>query len=107
LAGGNITIDPIVGDLSDADITAANYLPHLEGIFLAQGIFDTSPIGWWADRQLRIDGTVIGLNGVVLRSTSRGATGNPGLFFNFRPDLTVKLMQVGLRRKASQELLPP
>ena len=107
IAGGNITVDAAVGEATYQSISPPGYAnPHLEGIFYAQGTFDTGTVGGaGTDRQLRVDGTVIGMNGVSLRRNVSGVY--PAEYFNFRPDLTVTLNQVGLRRKTTQEMVAP
>ena len=106
-ASGNIVVNSSVGETVYRDISPLVYsTPHLEGIFFAQGMFDTGTIGGaGVDRQLRVDGTVIGIGGVDLQ---RNAAGDyPAEYFNFRPDLTVTMNLVGLRRKMVQELVVP
>ena len=102
ISANNISVDPAVGENSPGtDIANSSYPPHLEGIFFTSGTFNTGGLA----RQLRVDGSVIGMSGVVLGRTHRGLV--PAEFFQFRPDLTYMLSQIGLRTKIYQELIGP
>lgn len=126
ITAGNISVAPTVGDSttlldpltgytvnfnpsgnSGVDIRAAGYTPHLTGVFFAAGTFSTgavdSALGRY--RMLRIDGSVIGLEGVSLQRDVRGPY--PAEYVSFRPDYTYNLHQIGFRKKEYQELLEP
>jgi len=126
-AGGSISIDPLVGDTRtpvppqpplapgvsyNFDIRLPGTTPQLEGIWFAQQAVTT---GTWgdplqADRQLRIEGSIIGMGqgvsrGVALQRENEGPY--PSEYVVFRPDQTALLHQLGLRRKVTQELVNP
>ena len=102
LAKNDMVVEGTVGAAgTDNPIDDPTYPGHLQGIFFSGGTFDTS-----SDvKQLKVEGTVIGIGGVTLGRTHEGQ--RPAEFFEFRPDLTFTLAQVGLRRKVMQELIGP
>ena len=86
-ASGNINIDPSVGT-SAYQITT----PDLEGIYFAQGTFNTGS----STNYLRIEGIVVGMNGV--NSQRQIYSANPAETYVFRPEMAV-LAPAGIMRK--------
>ena len=108
LAGGNITVSPGVGEATYRNISVSGGYnsPQLEGIFYAQGTFNTGTVGiTGTDIQLRTDGTVIGMEGVTLGRNVAGIYSAE--YFNFRPEMTYLVHKLGLRKKVTQELTNP
>lgn len=94
LAGGNIEIDSAVGGPATS--------PSLQGIYFAQGTVKT---GTGAGKQLRIDGTVVGIGGVTLERDL--ASAEPGEIFNYRPKMMLNLPKTLLKQNnVWQEVAP-
>ncbi|MEK9200498.1 MAG: NBR1-Ig-like domain-containing protein [Patescibacteria group bacterium] len=87
--------------LAQGNIVLNSAVTALQGIYFAGNTFDTGA----AANTLTVDGTVVGMGGVSLQRTGGGA--GPSELFNFRPDFTMILNQLGLRRKIVQELVNP
>ncbi len=101
LAKNDINISTTVGEGVPGDITLAGYAPHLEGIFYAQGSIYTG-VGV---KQLRIDGSLVGMGGVSLQRTYMGQY--PAEYVYFRPDLADIMTKLNLRKKVLQEQVNP
>ncbi len=103
LAHDDIQVSGTVGE-SDSlvDIGGAGYAPHLKGIFYTQGAFDAGS----STNKLRIDGSVIGMNGVDMSGRTYAGL-DPAVYVSFSPQLTYELGRVGLRKKISQEMVAP
>ena len=86
-AQGDINIDSAVGTSS---YQATN--PDLEGIYFAQGTFNTGS----STNYLRIEGIVVGMNGVNNQRQIYSA--NPAETYAFRPEMAV-LAPAGIMRK--------
>jgi hypothetical protein len=81
IAQGEIRIGDTVGIVG---VSPKGVTPHLAGIFYAGDEFRTGTV-----RSLRIDGTVVGMNGVIV---SRPSTATyPGLYIVYRPDLALRM----------------
>lgn len=96
-ASGNINIDPAVG--TPAYQTAT---PDLEGIYFAQGAFNT---GSSATNYLRIAGSVTGMNGV--NSQRQMYSLNPAETYVFRPEMAVFAPSGVLRKQRLWEEVAP
>lgn len=105
LANGDINISPDVGNPAGTNTDLTIIEPHITGIYYTSGVFDTGSNGLGSDRQIRFDGSIIGMGGVNLRRNIPGL--NPAEYVNFRPDLTLMLHRVGLRTQQVQELMIP
>ncbi len=103
-----IWVGPDVGEGTYQDITAAGYSPHLEGVFFAQMTFGTQTTGLAnGDKQLRVDGMVIGLGGVLMRRDIVAAGTWPAEYYHFRPEMSLQLMQAGLHRYVYEQQVAP
>lgn len=87
--------------LAEGNISLNSSVTALQGIYFAGNTFDTGA----AANTLTVDGTVVGMGGVSLQRTGGGV--GPSELFNFRPDYTMLLHNLGLRRKIVQELVNP
>jgi len=108
IANGNITVSPNVGidrpaALPNQEQIWDDIFPfQLNGMFYATGIFSTGTAGA-TDKQLKIKGSVTGMNGVNLERQSMGPY--PAEFIEFDAKLTKIARDVGLRRIVRQELV--
>lgn len=92
---GNINLTKGKGfflSITTGDIKVASSLGggsyNLEGIYIADGVFDTGTGGTKSDSQLKVRGSVVGFSGVTL-SRDLGDTGNatnPAEVFEYAPD---------------------
>lgn len=105
MAEGDINIQGTVGDGNNTNDPLNSLTPgNLQGIYYADGILtvetdaDINP-----DEQLVVDGSLIGMNGVILSRNNPGD--NPSMLVRFNPNYTDILRQVGLRKKVMRELL--
>ena len=96
-ASGNINIDPAVG--TPAYQTAS---PDLEGLYFAQGSFNT---GSSATNYLRIEGSVTGMNGVYNQRQIYAV--NPAETYVFRPEMAVFAPYGVLRKQRLWEEVAP
>lgn len=107
IASGNITIADGIGTArSDvfpyqANLSLTTHPADIVGVYYAGGILSTGV----SDLQLKIDGSIIGMQGVTMGRTSLGAF--PAEFVHFNPRITKILRDVGLRRIVRQELVAP
>lgn len=97
LSGGDMRVSPSVGTAGNQIPSALS--PHISGVFYTGGVFSTGV----DPKQLKIEGTVVGMGGVSLGRSGAGL--NPVEYFSFRPDFIVTLTQLGLRNKIVQELI--
>jgi len=110
-AGGSISIDPLVGDLRTPVPPQPPLAPGVTYNFDIRIPGTTARAdSTQADRQLRIEGSIIGMGqgvsrGVNLQRENEGPY--PSEYVVFRPDQTAVLHQLGLRRKVTQELVNP
>lgn len=91
IARENIEINPNVGG-SSTGVDPDGVQPNIEGVFFAQKRFKTGT----GNKQLRIDGPVVGIEGVDLERTHTSQY--PAEYFVFRPDILMTLPQHLLRR---------
>ena len=97
-----------VGEGTYQDVATAGYSPHLEGVFFAQMTFGTQTTGIVnADKQLRVDGMVIGMGGVLMRRDIVAAGTWPAEYYHFRPEMSLQLMQAGLHRYVYEQQVAP
>jgi hypothetical protein len=100
IARENIEINPNIGG-STTGVDPDGVQPNIEGVFFAQKRFKTGA----GNKQLRIDGPVVGIEGVDLERTHTSQY--PAEYFVFRPDILMTLPQHLLRRNNLwQEALP-
>ena len=100
---GNLTFAEggFLAILSGGDIKVAGSVTRLQGLYLAQGTFDTGD----SAIPLTIDGSVAGLTRIKLSRTFSGAT--PAELFIYHPEYLINLPTGLMRRKQfKQELVP-
>jgi len=108
LTDRDIRVNSTVGEAAAVDLTTLA-AGHLQGIFYTQGTFYTGTAGVGTDRQLRIDGTVVGMNsanGVVLQRSAPSPT-NSTHYFEFVPEFVVNMPSAVRRKQVFQELANP
>ncbi len=101
---GNLTFAEggFLAILSGGDIKVAGSVTRLQGLYLAQGIFDTGD----SALPLQIDGSVAGLTKVKLSRTYASGT-TPAELFIYHPEYLTNLPTGLMRRKQfKQELVP-
>jgi hypothetical protein len=106
---GNMTVSSTVGQDPlptfpyQANISNDHILfpYHLSGVFYTEGVFSTGG----GNKQLKINGSIIGMGGVNLGRLSFGPY--PAEFVHFNPKATKILRDVGLRRVVRQEIVAP
>lgn len=101
---GNITLDNggFLMILAGGNITVNSNVTKLQGLFVANGTFDT---GSSSTTPLEVDGTVATLGGVNFRRDIPGNT--PAQSFVFRPDLVAAMPKDALRRHIRWEEVAP
>jgi hypothetical protein len=82
------------------DIASSTFTPHISAVFYSQGSFRVN--GSWS--QLKIDGAVVAMGGVILGRTNEGPY--PAEFVHYNPGMIRILRDVGLRRKIVMEAVP-
>lgn len=77
---GNIIVDPAVG---------GGGVPNLDGIYIADGQFQTGTGGASADSQLTVRGAVTGYNGIILQRDMGGPANQttPAEVFEYDPSM--------------------
>lgn len=89
---GNINIDPQVGTGTGTGVDPDTLTANLEGIFLANGSFNTGT----GTKQLKIEGPVIGISGVNFQRQLNSQW--PNEYIVFRPDILMNLPKPLLRQ---------
>ena len=102
MAGGNITINSTVGVAGPVDL-AALATGHVQGVYFAQGTFDT---GLSTANQLRIDGVAVGMTSVSLQRNV-ASDSFAAEYFNFVPAMVINMPQGLLRKNIRQSLVNP
>lgn len=110
IASGNITVSDSVGSLGVTPLTSP-VSQNLAGIYFAGGTFQSGCGGTCTDttasqrRSLRVDGAVVAMENVDLRRLS--TLSYPGMYFNYRPDLVVRMPQPFLQNFRQFEEVAP
>ena len=102
--GGNIYVDPSVGNNSATDTT-----PNLTGVFWADGIFDSGTSGLNLDKKLVIYGSVAAQGGFNLQRSinSTDVNTNPAEAFYFAPEFQMNFPQtLSSKRLIWREVAP-
>jgi hypothetical protein len=104
----SVGIDPLVNPPYQVDLSPNTTPAQLTGIFYAEGSLTTgsgAAVPGYRDKQLKVDGSLVGLTQVSLQRRSLGPY--PSELVHFNPYLTRTLREVGLRRIIRQQLVNP
>jgi len=97
---GSIVVDPAVGGAADG-------VPELEGLFVADDTFSTGTLGANLDSQLHVRGSVASYGGMNLQRDLANDATTPAEYFEFAPELMLLYpTKLTLQRFRWEEVAP-